>query len=213
MIREVETHGMRRQERRALEERWRVERRRSVPSESVVFRYLERFHDAGEEARREAHRAFIPAPNEGLKGLYKVNADLLSFVHSRSPHREATLGETTLGEATLDMDATLVETHKQEALYSYKKYKAYQPLTTYWAEADQIVHSEFRDGNVPAGHQQLRVLTEALEHLPDGVEKVMLRSDTAGYQQELLRYCAEGRDQRFGVIEFAVGVDVTGRVP
>ena len=37
----------------------------------------------------------------------------------------------------------------------------------------------------------------------------MLRSDTAGYQQELLRYCAEGRDRRFGVIGFAVGVDVT----
>ena len=37
----------------------------------------------------------------------------------------------------------------------------------------------------------------------------MLRSDTAGYQRELLRYCAEGRDERFGVIEFAVGVDVT----
>ena len=37
----------------------------------------------------------------------------------------------------------------------------------------------------------------------------MLRSDTAGYQQDLLRYCAEGRDERFGVIEFAVGVDVT----
>ena len=90
-----------------------------------------------------------------------------------------------------------------------KRYRAYQPLTTYWAEADQIVHSEFRDGNVPAGHQQLRVLIEALEHLPAGVESVMLRSDTAGYQQELLRYCADGRDERFGVIEFAVGVDVT----
>ena len=37
----------------------------------------------------------------------------------------------------------------------------------------------------------------------------MLRSDTAGYQHELLQYCAEGKDQRFGVIEFAVGVDVT----
>ena len=107
------------------------------------------------------------------------------------------------------MDACLVETHKQEALHSYNKYRAYQPLTTYWAEADQIVHSEFRDGNVPAGHQQLRVLIEALGRLPAGVQKVMLRSDTAGYQQELLRYCAEGRDERFGVIEFAVGVDVT----
>ena len=199
MLRQVETYGMGGRERRALEARWRVERRRSVPSESAVFRYLERFHDAEEESKREDHRALIPAPTEALRGLGKVNAELVSFVQSRSPHREA----------TLDMDATLVETHKQEALHSYSKCRAYQPLTTYWAEANLIVHSEFRDGNVPAGHQQLRVLTESLEHLPDGVEKVMLRSDTAGYQVDLLRYCAEGRDERFGVIEFAVGVRVT----
>ena len=199
ILRQVETYGIRRGERRALEERWRRERGRSMPSETTVFRYLERFHDVGEESKREVHRAFIPAANDALKGLRKVNADLVSFVQSRSPH----------SQATLDMDATLVETHKQQALYSYKKHKAYQPLTTYWAEADLVVHSEFRDGNVPASHQQLRVLKEALGHLPCGVEKVMLRSDTAGYEQELLRYCAEGRDERFGVIEFAVGVDVT----
>jgi hypothetical protein len=36
-----------------------------------------------------------------------------------------------------------------------------------------------------------------------------LRSDTAGYQEELLLYCGEGTDSRFGVIEFAVGADVT----
>ena len=51
IVRQVETYGMRPRERRALEGRWRVERRRSVPSESVVFRYLERFHDAGEEGQ------------------------------------------------------------------------------------------------------------------------------------------------------------------
>ena len=44
--------------------------------------------------------------------------------------------------------------------------------------------------------------------MPAGVSKVMMRSDSAGYQKELLRYCAEGRDERFGVIEFCVGVDV-----
>ena len=34
-----------------------------------------------------------------------------------------------------DMDATLVETRKQEALVpAYKKYRAYQPLITYWSE-------------------------------------------------------------------------------
>ena len=72
-----------------------------------------------------------------------------------------------------------------------------------------MVHTEFPDGNVPAGHEQLRMLRESLEHLPSGVERVLVRSDTAGYQQEFLRYCAEGRDERFGAIEFAVGVDVT----
>ena len=55
----------------------------------------------------------------------------------------------------------------------------------------------------------MRVLRESLAYLPEGVEQVLLRSDTAGYQWELLKYCAAGRDERFGVIEFAVGVDVT----
>ena len=170
-----------------------------MPSPSAVFRYLARFHDEREENRRQAHTAFIPAANEALAGLGKVNGDLVAFMQSRSPQKEA----------TLDMDACLVDTEKQEALYSYKKCKAYQPLTTYWAEAEIIVHSEFRDGNVPAGYEQLRVFKEALGHMPGGVGKVLMRSDTAGYQQELLKYCAEGKDQRFGVIEFAVGVDVT----
>ncbi len=128
-----------------------------------------------------------------------VNRDLVSFVQSRSCQRVA----------ILDVDATLVETSKREALYSYKGYKAYQPLSVYWAEQDLLVHSEFRDGNVPAGYEKLRVFQEALDRLPEGVEKVYLRADTAGYQQDLLKYCAEGKSERFGVIEFAIGVDVT----
>ena len=69
VLREVETYGMGHREGSRLDKRWRVERQRGVPSESVVFRYLERFHDADEEAKREAHRAFIPAPNQALEGL------------------------------------------------------------------------------------------------------------------------------------------------
>ena len=199
VLRLVETQGMGRKERRALPGRWRRERCRSVPSASAAFRFLNRFHDVAEEERREAHTAFIPAPTAGLLGLGRVNADLLGFVQSQAGHERA----------TLDMDATLIGTHKEQALYCYKKHQAYQPFTTYWAEAGLVLHSEFRDGNVPAGHQQLRLLRESLGHLPSGVEQVLVRSDTAGYQQEFLRYCAEGKDQRFGVIEFAVGVDVT----
>ncbi len=199
VLRKVEDHGLPRKERRAREGRWRKEGRRTVPSPSAVFRYLARFHDPEAEQQRQPHQAFIPKPNPALFGLGKVNGDLVGFVQDQSPQRVA----------TLDQDATLVESHKQEALYCYQGFPGDQPLTTYWAEQELVIHSEFRDGNVPAGHQQLRVLQEALELLPAGVEQVQLRSDTAGYQQELLKYCAEGKHPRFGVIEFGVGVDVT----
>ncbi len=199
LLRLSETHGMGRRERKGLLERWRKERRRSVPSASAVFRRLAEFHAEAEEGRREARTAFIPAPTAGLQALRRVNADLVGFVQSHTHHKQA----------TLDMDATLIETGKEQALYCYQKYKAYQPFTTYWAEADLVVRTEFRDGNVPAGYQQLRMLQESLEDLPSGVEGALVRSDTAGYQKEFLRYCAEGQNERFGVIEFAVGVDVT----
>ncbi len=199
VLRKVEHHSLPRKERRARERRWRKERRRTVPSPSAVFRYLAGFHDEEAEQQRQPHQAFIPVPNPALAGLGKVNADLLGFVQNHSPQRVA----------TLDQDATLVESHKQEARYSYQGFPGYQPLSTYWAEQELVIHSEFRDGNVPAGYEQRRVLEEALELLPAGVEQVYLRSDTAGYQQELLKYCAEGKHPRFGVIKFGVGVDVT----
>jgi hypothetical protein len=110
--------------------------------------------------------------------------------------------------ATLDTDATLIETHKRDALPCYKEFKACQPLNCWWAEQGAILYSEFRDGNVPAGHEQLRVLQASLAHLPASVTTVSLRSDTAGYHEELLLYCCEGKDPRFGVIDFAIGADV-----
>jgi hypothetical protein len=199
ILHRIETHGLLRRERRALERRWRKERQRMVPSPSSVFRYLACFHQDGEEGNRQAGKAYIPAPHENLLGLSRVNADLMSFGQKYAP-------ETS---ATLDLDATLVETNKKEALYCYKHFKAYQPLNVYWTEQELILYSEFRDGNVPASYENLRVLQEAINCLPANVDKVYLRSDTAGYQKELLQYCATGENQKFGVIEFAIGTDVT----
>lgn len=195
----VETKGLSRRQRRAMGRRWRKERHRSVPSPSALFRYLEAFHDPGEEGKREPGKAFIPAPNEHLQGLRKANQDFVASIQRRHPEREA----------TLDTDATLVETQKKEAFFSYEGYRAYQPFNVWWAEQKVVLHTEFRDGNVPAGYEQLRVFQEALAMLPEGVTKVYLRSDTAGYQHDLLRYCEKGENRRFGRIEFAIGVDVT----
>ena len=196
VLRGIELKGLARKDR---ERQWRKERHRSFPSPSPIFRYLEVFHDPEEEKKREKGKAFIPNPNEHLMGLMKVHKDFILSAVKRTPSREA----------TLDMDATLIETQKRDALFSYKGYKAYQPLNTWWAEQELILHTEFRDGNVPAGHEQLRVFKEALNQLPPGVEKVYLRSDTAGYQHDLLAYCEQARNECFGRIEFAIGANVT----
>ena len=198
ILRAIEKDLLSRAERRSLKSRWRRERERATPSPSALSGWLERFHDPA-SPKAVAGTAFIPAVTEELRGLWRVNQALLEFLQK---HRPA-------ATATLDMDATLIETHKREALFCYKKFKAYQPLNCWWAEQGAMLYSEFRDGNVPAGHEQLRVLKDSLRHLPDSVKTVSLRSDTAGYQEELLLYCGEGKDPRFGVIEFAIGADVT----
>ena len=199
VVRRAENHGLPRRERRELEKRWRKKRNRTLPSASAVFRYLDLFHNPEQEELRVTGRAFIPAANKHLAGFAKVNRDMLGFLQANNP--------CTI--ATLDMDATLVETLKSAALFGYKGFCCYQPFNTWWAEQEVIVHTEFRDGNVPAGFEQLRVFNEALNCLPQGVEKVRLRSDTAGYQHNLLRYCEIGKNERFGRIEFAIGCNVT----
>lgn len=84
------------------------------------FRYLEAFHNKKEEEKREEGKAFIPAQNEHLQSLQRVNTDVIKFAQQKSPQKTA----------TLDMDATLTETHKRQSLRCYKGYKAYQPLNT-----------------------------------------------------------------------------------
>ncbi len=197
ILRRAEEQGLTRKERQGMKNRWRKGRVRTLPSASAIFRYLGNFHDVEQEKLRGKGKAFIPAANCHLRALARINGDLIGF--------EAVTEET----ATLDIDATIAATMKKNALYSYKGDKSYQPFNTYWYERGLILHTEFRDGNVPAGHEQLRVLKEALSYLPYGVKKVRLRSDTAGYQHDLLRYCDEKDNKRFGRIEFAIGCDVT----
>ena len=148
ILRRIELKGLKRKERREMERRWRKEKHRSIPSSSAVFRYLAAFHADHAPVKGTA---VIP-PITTLTALEQINADLVVAIHQRN----------SIDHATLDMDATLIETSKKDALFSYKGYKAYQPLNTYWAELGGVLHTEFRDGNVPAGYEQLRVFLHAL---------------------------------------------------
>ena len=100
--------GHPRQERREQERRWRKERKRAIPSPSVVLRYLAAFANPIEEAKRVMGQAFIPAANEHLQAIRQVNPDLLRFAQRKSPQTEA----------TLEQDASVVETYKRDSLFS-----------------------------------------------------------------------------------------------
>jgi hypothetical protein len=99
-----------------------------------------------------------------------VNGEFVGFVQGWSKQMVA----------TLDVDATLIETAKKDALYCYKRYRAYQSVNVWWAEQGLMIQSQFRDGNVPGGYEQLPVVKDGLCYLPLSVKLVRLRSDAAG---------------------------------
>ncbi len=123
ILHSAENHKLPRKERREIERRWRKEKQRFVPSSSAMFRYLKVFHDVAQEQLRRVSsiKAFIPAPNRHLNGFVHINKDMCEAMNEARPYKTA----------TLDQDATLVETSKQEARFCYKGFKAYQPFNTW----------------------------------------------------------------------------------
>ena len=170
-----------------------------IPSKSTVHNFLSEFDDPSQEEQRCHGRSFVPVRNARLAGFDKVTKHILSFMSERAPHREV----------TLDQDATFINTKVNGALFNYKKERSFEAFNTYCGEYDMMIHSEFRDGNVTPGFNQLENLKRSLELLPASVKRVRLRSDSAGYQKELLEYCAKGTNKRFKVIKFAVSSKVT----
>jgi hypothetical protein len=200
LARLADVFGLNREEKRALERRFRHGRTRTFPAATQLYTFLEQFHHAAEEDKRQDGVAFLPAPLPALTALQTLNGLLLAWLQARHPH-------TT---ATLDVDATLAPTTIQTAKFCYKGPRAYQPLNVYWAEQQVVLHSEFRDGTVPAGYQLRRVVEESLAHLPAGVQTLYLRSDSAGYDTDVLFWCERAeRHPKYGRILFTISCDVT----
>jgi len=100
--------------------------------------------------------------------------------------------------ATLDCDAVFFASGVREARMSYLGERGWMPMMAYWAELGAVVHDEFRHGNESPGSGALRFLKEAVWQLPDCVEQVRVRSDSAWYIAELLDWCHE-RGYQFSI--------------
>ena len=166
-----------------------------LPAATTMRDFLEAFHAEGGPLWTAGPHATIPLESAPLAGLGLANRTLVAGLQRGA--RETT--------ATLDVDATLVESHKDAATVAYDGTRGYQPVVVLWAEQDVIVHDQFRDGHVPAGCGNLRVLQQAVGNLPHGITQIFLRADSALYETEVLRWC-EDTDHP---ITYAISADMS----
>jgi len=173
------------------------------PSVRAVGDFLAHFHDqdkrqqAQEQAQRQERLAFIVEENAPLQGLQRVQRALLAKLDQISALPSV---------ATIDQDATIIESRKREATYTYKGIKGYQPMVAAWAEAGLVVADEFRDGNVPAQMAPLNCAKQAFAALPREMQALYFRGDSACHEAGLINWLRDEsrEDGPQGFIGFAV---------
>lgn len=170
---------------------------RTLPSPDSLLRFL---HDVGAsdgEGRAEAvhagEKSSVPAEGGALRGLEAVNHALIARATAPQEPRIA----------TVDHDATIIESHKRTARIAYEGTRGYQPMLAVWAEQDLVLVDEFRDGNVPAGKDPLSSIERAFSALPETVKERYFRGDSADYHVDVLKYLVKEK------IGFTISADMT----
>jgi hypothetical protein len=156
----------------------------ALPKTGAVRAFLNRFHDEEIELARpprEVQKSFIMPSSQPVRGLQSVLAGGVR----RTAKLYAEQGQA-LRIATVDQDATLIESHKENALAHYEGGRGYQPMVAVWAEADLVLADEFRDGNVPAQQEPLTCAKLAFAALPDTIQERYFRGDSACHENDLL---------------------------
>ena len=175
-----------------------------LPRVTAVRNFLERFHDeelALQRPPREQQKSFIMPASTGLQRLQDVQAGLVG----RIVQKYQAQGQSQ-SIATVDQDATIIESHKRTALPHYAGGRGYQPMVAVWAEADLVLADEWRDGNVAANQEPLRCAQMAFAALPGSVKQRYFRGDSACHEQELLQWlrAPERAEEPGGPIGFCV---------
>jgi DDE family transposase len=156
----------------------------ALPKVTALRSFLERFHDESLEAarpKRDEQKSFILPSSQPVQGFQQVQAGAVG----RIAKLYAEQGQP-LSIATVDQDATIIESHKQAALCHYEGGRGYQPMVAVWAEADLVLADEFRDGNVPARQAPLTCAQMAFVALPPTIKQRYFRGDSACHENELI---------------------------
>ena len=148
-----------------------------LPAAQTARDFLDRFHEDDLPLLQDG-LASVPSESAPLQGLAAANKELIMDLQCRKPVRTA----------TLDIDATVIHSSKRTAKRAYDGERGYQPVLVLWAEQDVIVADEFRDGNVPAGMGNLRIIQKAVAALPGKFDKIYVRGDSALYEHDAMAW-------------------------
>lgn len=174
------------------------------PKATALREFLELFHDPALEKLRPARaqqKSFIFPASPSGQGLQQVLAGSARRVAKLYAER----GQAQR-IATVDQDATIIESHKRSALWHYEGGRGYQPMVALWAEMDLVLADEFRDGNVPAKQDPLACAQLAFAALPQTVRQRYFRGDSACHENALLGWLKHPERAREpgGPIGFAI---------
>jgi hypothetical protein len=174
-----------------------------VPPKARALRtFLDRFHDTAQtRPEREEQKSFIFPASKAIRALQQVQAGVVRRIAKL--YNEHGQAQTV---ATVDQDATIIESHKQNALPHYEGGRGYQPMVALWAEGDLIVADEFRDGNVPARQAPLACAQMAFAALPENLKERYFRGDSACHENELIQWLKDPAraTEKGGKIGFAI---------
>ena len=174
----------------------------NIPSPDAARRFLYQFHEqdkieAAKQGREQGQIAYIPEENAALAGLGRVNHELVKELGRRCPDQRI---------ATVDQDATIIESSNCAALRTYEGERGYQPMLAVWAEMNVVLADEFRDGNVPAMMDPLSVAKRSFAALPETVSTYFFRGDSACHECNLVDWLRDENraDGPHGPIGFAI---------
>jgi|SRR5579863_4956683 len=177
-----------------------------LPSPSAARQFLNAFHqeekiEEAQQRRLPGQIAYIPEETPPLEGLGRVNQDLVQRFGERSPDQRI---------ATVDQDATIIESRKQQALPTYEGPRGYQPMLAVWAETGLVLADQFRDGNVPAMMEPREVAKRAFAALPGTVKEYYYRGDSACHESELVNWLRD--ENREGGPQGKIGFAISARM-
>ena len=132
---------------------------KSVPTADSIGKWLKRDTAKKREAMEKINRILLQ------RYLYRIEEPLI-----------------------LDIDATVIESHKSIAYTTYKMFPGFTPMIGH-INGGYVVHQEFRQGNVAPAERNLDFLKACKAQLPKKKKLAYIRADAASYQAALFNYC------------------------